>query len=186
MSNQLKLLFYIAIIAGVILYIQDSFNLLDISFTDVKKENIKEEKQENGSESVTKKLEKNYVEIFFEDGEKITVDVEVADTEALRTLGLSGRKYLGDYNGMLFVFDNVVNNPFWMKDTYINLDIIFIDEQGFIIDIKKNNQPCTEEFCSYIFSSSMYKYVLEVNGGFSDLNGIKIGQSIVMYLDSKE
>lgn len=185
MSNQLKLLFYIAVIAGVILYIQDSFNIFDISFTDGKKESIEEKNKDEESESVTKESEKNYVEIFFEDGERISVDVEVADTEALRTLGLSNRRYLGDYNGMLFIFDDVVSNPFWMKDTYINLDIIFIDEKGFIVDIKKNNQPCTPEFCPYIFSSSMYKYVLEVNGGFSDLNDIKIGQSVVMYLASK-
>ena len=185
MNNQLKLLFYIAFIVAVFLYIQDSFNLFDISLIDNngKKEEVAVVPEE---ENIVEKDTRNYVEIFTEDGESIKVDVEIADTDALRVLGLSNRKYLGDYNGMLFIFDEMVNNPFWMKDTYISLDILFLDQTGFIVDIKKDNDPCTETYCPKIFSTTMYKYVLEVNGGFSDINGVEIGQSIVIHLESSK
>lgn len=186
MNNQLKLLLYIVFIVGVLFYLQDSFDLVDIDF--VENQKAKEESVEDGEEeeqtedSVVKKDEENYVEISIGDGETIRVDVEVADTEALRNLGLSGRRYLGDYNGMLFVFNEKVGNPFWMKDMYINLDIIFIDEKGFIVDIKENNEPCTEVHCPQIVSAVPYKYVLEVNGGFCEINGVKEGQSVSIHL----
>jgi hypothetical protein len=95
-------------------YVQDSFGLLDISLFD-NKEKV-EEKEEEGQEkeeSVVKEIqEEEYVEISLGEGGIIKVNVEVADTQALRTLGLSNRRYLGDYNGMLFVFDENVNTPF--------------------------------------------------------------------------
>jgi len=187
MNNQLKLLLYIVFIAGVLFYLQDSFDLIDIDFVEnqkAKEESVEdgEEKEQTSGESVVEKDEENYVEISIGDGETIRVDVEVADTESLRNLGLSGRRYLGDYNGMLFIFDEKVGNPFWMKDMFINLDIIFIDEKGFIVDIKENNEPCTEVHCPQIISSKPFKYVLEVNGGFCEVNTVKIGQSVVIHL----
>jgi uncharacterized membrane protein (UPF0127 family) len=185
MNNQLKLLIYIALIAGIFFYIQDSFDLFDVSFvnTNQKAEELETPDEE---ESTATEQDENYVEIFLKDGGKILVDVEVADTDALRTLGLSNRRYLGDYNGMLFIFDQSVSNPFWMKDTFINLDIIFIDEKKFIVDIKDNNEPCIDDSCPHIFSSSMYKYVLEVNGGFCEDNGVEVGQSIQLHLESRD
>jgi hypothetical protein len=187
MNNQLKLLFYIVFIVGVLFYLQDSFDLLDIDFVEnqkVKEESVEgeEEEEETTDESVVEKDEENYVEISIGEGESIRVDVEVADTQALRNLGLSGRKYLGDYNGMLFVFDEKVGNPFWMKDMFINLDIIFIDEKGFIVDIKKDNEPCTEVHCPQITSVKPYKYVLEVKGGFCNINGVEVDQSVAIHL----
>jgi hypothetical protein len=73
-----------------------------------------------------------------------------------------------------------------MKDTFINLDIIFIDEKGFIVDIKENNEPCSDSYCPQILSSEEYRYVLEVNGEFAKINGIKEGQSVTMHLVSKQ
>jgi len=190
MNNQLKLLLYIVFIAVAIFYLQDSFGFLDISLVDneeVSEEQTEEETDEKTEESPVKEVEKEqYVEISLEDGEVIKVNVEVADTEALRTLGLSNRRYLGDYDGMLFVFGENVNYPFWMKDTFINLDIIFIDEKGFIVDIKESNEPCLDSYCPQILSDKEYRYVLEVNGGFAQINGVKEGQSVAMNLVSKE
>jgi len=186
MNNQLKLLFYIVFIVGVLFYLQDSFDLIDIAFVENQKvkqgEGTEDENGEEENKSVIKEDEENYVEIFVGEGESIRVDVEVADTEALRTLGLSNRKYLGDYNGMLFVFDEKGNNPFWMKDTLINLDIMFIEEKGFIVDIKEDNEPCTEVHCPQIVSKELFKYVLEVNGGFCEINDVEIGQSVTIHL----
>lgn len=187
MNNQLKLLLYIVFIAGAIFYLQDSFGFLDISLVDNKETTQEEQEDEKKEEAVVKEVkEDEYVEISIEEGETIRVNVEVADTEALRTLGLSNRRYLGDYDGMLFVFDENVNYPFWMKDTFINLDIIFMDEKGFIVDIKEDNEPCSNSYCPQILSDKEYRYVLEVNGGFAQINGLKEGQSIVMNLVSKE
>jgi uncharacterized membrane protein (UPF0127 family) len=190
MNNQLKLLLYILFIVGVLFYLQDSFDLLDISFVSDKKGSDVEVVEDDGDLEGVVREEKggreNYVVISVgEEGsvyEGIKVHVEVADTEPLRALGLSNRRYLGHYNGMLFVFDENVNNPFWMKDTLINLDIIFIDEKGFIVDIKEDNEPCTEDYCPLISSSQEYRYVLEVNGGFCEINGVKVGQSIIIHL----
>ena len=187
MNNQLKLLLYIVFIVGVLFYLQDSFNLVDIAFVNNQERKVKQESgDEEGEdvEEVIKQDEENYVEISVGDGESIRVDVEIADNPTLRALGLSNRKYLGDYNGMLFIFDEKVNSPFWMKDTLINLDIIFIDEKGFIVDIQKDNEPCTEVHCPAIVSSQQYKYVLEVNGGFCNINDVEVGQSLVIHLAS--
>lgn len=186
MNNQLKLLLYIVFIVGVLFYLQDSFDILDISFENNQKQDSEtaQEESDDSEEVIVKEDEENYVLISIGDGENIRVNVEVADTDALRALGLSNRRYLGDYNGMLFVYDEKVNHPFWMKDTLINLDIIFIDEKGFIVDIKEDNEPCTEVHCPAIASSEQYKYVLEVNGGFCEINDVQIGQSLVIHLAS--
>lgn len=180
MNNQLKLLVYIVFLVAVFFYIQDNFKMFDVSFLDGKNE-VSESIDEGKEE---KKGSRDYVEIYLSDGKVIEVDVEVADTDALRTLGLSNRRYLGDYNGMLFVFNELGNYPFWMKDTYINLDIIFIDEKGFIVDMAEDNEPCSDMYCPVIASVSNFKYVLEVNGKFAKNNGVVVGQSIVIHLAS--
>jgi len=89
---------------------------------------------------------------------------------------------LGDYDGMLFVFDEDVANPFWMKDMLIPIDIVFVDSQGFIVDIKADEQPCDSTYCPQIYSKDLYRYVLEVNAGFCEENEIEVGYSMVQYL----
>jgi len=168
MSNQLKLLLYIVFIAGIFYFIQDKFKIFDISFTDGK---IAINKNQDGSSLDT-------VEILTKDGKKITVNVEVADTPEERILGLSYRTSLGDYSGMLFLFDDVSNTPFTMKDMKIPLDIIFIDSNNVIVDIKREQDQCITDVCPAIMSNVMYKNVLEVNGGFCSVNGIEIGDSV--------
>ena len=186
MNNQLKLLLYIVFLAAVFIYVQDTFNIFNISFSDTAQRNGEvqdiEEREVVELEEVNVVEEENYVEIFISGGESIRVDVDIADTDLKRARGLSNRRYLGDYDGMLFIFDEMLNRPFWMKDMLIGLDILFIDDSGFIVDIVEDNEPCTEYYCPQIVSSRMYKYVLEVNAGFCELNGVEVGQSIVMHL----
>jgi len=179
MSNQLKLLLYIIFIASIFYFIQDRFNLFDISFVDdIKIENIfKESEESKKSEEGLKEME-----ISIGDGKVINLKVEIADTPEERALGLSLRKYLGDYEGMYFVFEQNTNSHFWMKDMLIPLDIIFIDEAGFIVDIKEGQQPCVSS-CPSIFSNSTYRYVLEVNSGFCSTNGVKIGNGVLVNLN---
>lgn len=181
MNSQFKLLIYIGVLVGIFLLIQDRFDIFDISIID-KDGKTTEESSEENSEPEEEVV--NYVELSNSDGKKIKVNVEVADTEALRRTGLSNRMYLGDYDGMLFVFDELVTSSFWMKDMYIPLDLIFLDGDGFVVDMKEGNDPCSDTYCPSISSSKMYKYVLEVKSNFCQTNGIKIGSSMVMHLES--
>jgi len=178
MSNQLKLLLYIIFIAGIFYFIQNKFDLFDISFVeDIKIGNIfKESEQSKDIEEGLRDLE-----ISVGEGKIVNLRVEIADTQEERVLGLSLRKYLGDYEGMYFVFEQNTNISFWMKDMLIPLDLIFIDEEGFVVDIKEGQQPCVSS-CPPIFSNSTYRYVLEVNSGFCSVNGVKIGNGVLVNL----
>jgi len=183
MNNNLKLLFYILLIAIALYYVQDRFGIFEIYFGDGSEKRNAAMYLDEPEEEVVVGEDENYVEIFVGEGEIIRVDVELADNDIKRMQGLSNRKYLGDYDGMLFIFDQNVNNPFWMKDMLISLDIMFIDESGFIIEIMENMEPCVNQYsCPAVAPTQMYKYVLEVNEGFSKINGVKEGQNITMYL----
>ena len=107
----------------------------------------------------------------------IIVYSEVADNTYKRTLGLMNRSSLADNAGMLFVFDNEEARTFWMKDTLIPLDILFIDSKMNIVDIQ-TMQPCKAIMCPRYTSSSPAKYALEVNAGFAQKNGVKVGDTI--------
>lgn len=107
----------------------------------------------------------------------INVTSEVADTNEERKMGLSGRKSLGENDGMLFKFDkDNVFPSFWMKDMLIPIDIIWIND-GVIVKIHKNVQPEpgkeSNELRLY-YPDSPIDYALEVNTGFSDKNGLKV------------
>ena len=88
-------------------------------------------------------------------------NVELADTKEKRGRGLMFRKYLGLNSGMLFVFPNEEEVSIWMKNTIINLDIIFISEKKIIIDLIENASPMSEK----IYTARNTKYVLEINAG---------------------
>jgi uncharacterized protein len=169
MNNQLKLLFYIVLIVGIFYFIQDRFKLLDISFLDGKI-------SINNNKDST--VDTNTVLIQTKDGKNITVNIERADTVEERALGLAHRTSLGEYSGMLFIFDEISNTPFTMKDMKIPLDFLFIDKDGVIVDIKQEQSPCLSSTCVAILSNVMYKNVLEVNGGFCEANGIQIGDTV--------
>ena len=119
-------------------------------------------------------------QVLIGNGEKtIKVNVEIADDNSERMQGLMFRKDLDENSGMLFVFDNDGYYPFWMKNTLIPLDIIFIGKDMEIVDIK-NAQPCNEYPCTSYKSSKPAKYVLEVNYGFAAKNNIKVGNKVIL------
>lgn len=123
---------------------------------------------------------KNFEKIAIGNGkEVIDVDVEIADDDEERVQGLMFRKNLNRDSGMLFVFENEGYQTFWMKNTLIPLDMIFIDKGFEIVDIK-NAVPCEEEPCKLYKSSKPAKYVLEVNSGFAIKNNVKIGDKITL------
>lgn len=110
----------------------------------------------------------------------ITAQVEIADTEAAREYGLMNRTSMPMDHGMLFVFDYQTPVSFWMKDTLIPLDMIFLDSNGRIGDIYKNATPLSENVYT---SKSPSKYVIELNGGYCDRYGIKIGDIVSIHIE---
>ena len=111
-----------------------------------------------------------------------TIEVFVADTGNERTKGLSGVTELEENQGMFFVFDKKPTEPtFWMKDVLIPLDIIWIKEDT-IIKIDSNVPPPPEDTpdsqLTLYEPGQPIDFVLEVNGGFSQSNGIKPGDKI--------
>lgn len=112
--------------------------------------------------------------IGLEYGEKC-FELEVADTNQTRKLGLSSRDSLAKNNGMLFVFEAPSEQCFWMKDMRFDLDIIWTDESKRINKIEKNVSPSSypESFCA-----AETKYVLEFNAGFAELYGLKVGDEL--------
>lgn len=111
----------------------------------------------------------------------VSFTAEIADTDEERALGLMYRTSLAPYAGMYFIFDrDIQGGGFWMKNCEIPLDMLFIDSQGKIIDLRENVRPCkeidpTQTTCPSYVPALPYRYVLEINGGSAKANGIKSG-----------
>jgi len=105
-----------------------------------------------------------------------TISVEIASTPEQRQQGLMSRTFLPENHGMLFLFEEENEEVFWMKDTLIPLDIIFIDNNKNITKIH-HAVPCEKDPCSLY--SGKAKYVLEVNGGFTEDNNIQEGETVL-------
>ncbi|MBL8779451.1 MAG: DUF192 domain-containing protein [Alphaproteobacteria bacterium] len=101
--------------------------------------------------------------------------VEVVREEKERNRGLMYRKHLADNRGMLFDYDPAQDVAFWMKNTYIPLDIIFIGADGKIITIAANTTPLSLD---RIPSNGVTRGVLEINGGLAEKLGIKVGDRV--------
>ena len=112
----------------------------------------------------------------------VAVNAEIADSEDEREQGLMFRKELGSNEGMLFVFDDENFRIFWMKNTLISLDLIFIDGNKAVVDVQEGFLPCKRELCESYTSKAKAKYVLEVNAGFAAENSIKDGD-VVSFTD---
>jgi uncharacterized membrane protein (UPF0127 family) len=106
---------------------------------------------------------------------QIKFDVEMAVTEAQREHGLMFRKQLGPYDGMLFDFFHEQPVTFWMKNTLIPLDMVFIAGDGTIKHIHANAMPLSTDT---IPSEFPVRAVLEINGGSARLLGIKPGDKV--------
>jgi uncharacterized protein len=101
--------------------------------------------------------------------------VEVADDNAERAQGLMNRDSLASSAGMLFIFDAPQPASFWMKNTLIPLDMIFVDESGLVREVKSNAIPGDE---TPIFGGNDILMVLEINGGLAGRLGITPGSEI--------
>ena len=105
--------------------------------------------------------------------------VELAVKEDEITRGLMSRENLDPDKGMLFIFKEENTYQFWMKNTLIPLDIIWINEYNEVVFISKNSQPCKPGICPLITPGKKALYVLELNGGVSDNIGLVVGDKIM-------
>ena len=102
----------------------------------------------------------------------VKLDIEIADDDTQTERGLMYRRSMKEKQGMLFIFPEVEIRSFWMKNTYIPLDLIFLDENRIIVHIHEGARPKSE---ASIPSLKPAKYVLEVNEGFSARHYLKVG-----------
>ena len=102
--------------------------------------------------------------------------VEIADTDAARVRGLSGRDALAEDHGLLFVFQEETQADFWMKDMKFPIDIIWIDAQKKIIHIEHSLSPAT--YPKTFSPEALSLYVLEVPAGFAKSHDILVGDSL--------
>ena len=109
------------------------------------------------------------------DSTQIKLDLEIADNDYEIQTGLMYRNSMKNNQGMLFVFDDYTERYFYMKNTKIPLDIIFIDTGKKIVSFQKNAKPFDE---TSLPSKVPAKYVLEINAGLMDTWNLKIGDSI--------
>lgn len=101
--------------------------------------------------------------------------VEVADNAAERAKGLMGRPSMPIASGMLFVYHRTKPVSFWMRNTLIPLDMIFLDEDGVVVRVHHNARPHDE---TPVHSGAPTRYVLEVNAGLAEALGIGAGSEL--------
>lgn len=102
-------------------------------------------------------------------------EVEIAADDTSRDYGLMNRKHMAPTEGMLFDFISPQMVMFWMKDTYIPLDMLFVDEDGRIENIKHDATPFS---LLPIPSAGPVRAVIEINGGRAKALGIEAGQTV--------
>jgi uncharacterized protein len=103
------------------------------------------------------------------------LQMEIARTGTEQTRGLMFRTFLPEDHGMLFVFKHPGNNWFWMKNTLIPLDIIWMDEKKRIIHIEYQVPPCKMDPCPVYGPRTESLYVLEVNAGVAQRRDLQVG-----------
>ena len=106
---------------------------------------------------------------------KVVLDIEIADTDFDIQTGLMYRNSMKKNQCMLFVFDDVTERYFYMKNTKIALDLIYINEDKAIVSFQKNAKPFDE---TSLPSNALAKYVLEVNAGLVDIWELSVRDSI--------
>ena len=115
--------------------------------------------------------------------QRFEFQVEVAATPAERSRGLMYRRHLADERGMLFDFGSIGPASMWMRNTYIPLDMLFIEPDGRIRKIAAETEPLSEEVIS---SDGPVRAVLELRGGIAGELGIEPGDRIIHPLFSED
>src|SRR5690606_8786089 len=104
-----------------------------------------------------------------------TLDIEIADTPYEWETGLMYRESMEDNQGMLFIYPNAAERSFYMKNTYISLDLIFMKNDTTVVSIKENAVPRDE---TSIPSNEPARFILEINGGNAADWNIEVGDKM--------
>ena len=107
-----------------------------------------------------------------------TIQVELASDDATRAQGLMYRDHMADDRGMLFLFPESGEYPFWMKNTLIPLDMVWIDDQRRIAHVTSNVPPCKADPCPNYPPNANAKYVLELAAGVAAKHHLANGQAL--------
>lgn len=121
-------------------------------------------------------IDQQALTIETKNGGPIAFHVELAITQEQQMYGLMNRTSLPEDAGMLFIFNDVAKRAFWMKDTLIPLDMLFISADGTIHHIHHMAKP---QDLTNITSEKPVKAILEINGGLSDILGIAEGDKVI-------
>lgn len=121
--------------------------------------------------------EENSINIIEAKIKNQTFYLQKAITQEEKEKGLMNVKQLDEDKGMIFIYNDEQPRMFWMKNTLIPLDQIFINENKEVVDIKQNFQPCIEDPCpSFISKPAMY--VIEIKGGLAEKLNLNIGDKL--------
>ena len=120
-----------------------------------------------------------FISMFMSDEEFL---VEIADTDNKKAIGLMFRKEIPDNFGMLFVYSDEDYRGIWMKNTFVSLDLIFLNSSKEIIEIIYNVPPCKKDPCKTYISKDKAQYVLELKGNRSKSLNLKTGDRIFFIL----
>ena len=111
-----------------------------------------------------------------QDGDSVSLVVEIARTATQQERGLAGRGVLESRSGMLFVFDETDRHSFWMKNTFIPLDMVFARRDGRVSSVVRNTEPQSLESIS---STEPVSFVLELNAGTTERLSIDVGSRLI-------
>lgn len=114
----------------------------------------------------------------FENG--VCLQVELARSDEERARGLMFRSSLPENAGVLFVFDTMEEHAFWMKNTLIPLDIVWLGSDGRVVGFREGLPPCEIPVCPVYSVGVPSRWVLEANAGFVAENGIRKGQRVLL------
>lgn len=128
-----------------------------------------------GDSRAQPRLPMGEVEIEAPPREPLKIKVEVAETDAQRQMGLMYREHMGADEGMIFLFPTERYNSFWMRNTVLSLDMLFIDADWTIVGILHDVPPLNDEQRRV---SKMSQYVLEVNAGVAAAHQLSVGAKV--------
>ncbi len=172
-----------AMVIGILFLTAQPATMPAGSFSQVPEEQITEPEANSDTSQETKpdsdnsqkaRLEPSSVQVCFSNA---CIEAELAETPVQISQGLMFREYLGEEEGMLFVFEKEAIYSFWMKNTLIPLDIIWLSKSKKIVHIE-HAIPCTTKKCRSYMPKATAMYAIEVNSGFAEKNGAKIGDTV--------
>jgi len=131
-----------------------------------------------------KAVKNKFVKVYLPTNVSITAELAITDQE--KQLGLMFRDKINSDQGMLFVFEEEGLYSFWMKNTKISLDILWLDKERRIVHIERQVPPCTEDPCPSYAPQFPALYVLELRAGSADENQLKLYDRLDFVLPAQQ